>query len=267
MTCSDVERVLPELLDNTADGAFQRGGGALPADFDAHLKSCPACSELVSDLRLIASEARQLAASEEPAPRLWLRIAAELRAEGLISDPLVREPESTPARPGLIPTLPRRRWTSTAWWLAPVAAALLAAGAYVLSHKPVPQVAKQAPAAPVTAVAKAVPETPSAAAHPNNSPSAPVVASEKAPQKPVRPARTVEPAPSAEDQQFLSVVSTLGPATRATYENQLQAVNADIRETQAYVDRNPGDEDARQHLMDAYQQKALLYQIALDRIQ
>ena len=54
---------------------------------------------------------------------------------------------------------------------------------------------------------------------------------------------------------------------RATYENQLRAVNADIRETQAYVNRNPGDADARQHLMDAYQQKALLYQIALDRIQ
>jgi hypothetical protein len=44
-------------------------------------------------------------------------------------------------------------------------------------------------------------------------------------------------------------------------------VNTDIRESQAYLDRNPGDPDARQHLMDAYQQKALLYQIALDRIQ
>jgi hypothetical protein len=54
---------------------------------------------------------------------------------------------------------------------------------------------------------------------------------------------------------------------RATYESQLQAVNSDIRETQEYVDRNPGDADARQHLMDAYEQKALLYQIALDHIQ
>jgi hypothetical protein len=54
---------------------------------------------------------------------------------------------------------------------------------------------------------------------------------------------------------------------RATYENQLKGVNADIRETQAYVSRNPADADARQHLMDAYQQKALLYQIAMDRIQ
>jgi hypothetical protein len=54
---------------------------------------------------------------------------------------------------------------------------------------------------------------------------------------------------------------------RATYENQLKAVNADILETQAYVDRNPRDAEAREHLMEAYQQKALLYQIALDRIQ
>ena len=73
--------------------------------------------------------------------------------------------------------------------------------------------------------------------------------------------------PNADDQQFLSVVSTRAPSMRATYESQLQAVNADIRETQAYVNRNPGDADARQHLMDAYEQKALLYQIALDRIQ
>jgi hypothetical protein len=72
---------------------------------------------------------------------------------------------------------------------------------------------------------------------------------------------------SADDQQLLSVVSTRAPSMRATYENQLKAVNSDIRETLAYVKRNPGDADAQQHLMDAYQQKALLYQIALDRIQ
>jgi hypothetical protein len=83
----------------------------------------------------------------------------------------------------------------------------------------------------------------------------------------VASATAVEPEPSAEDQQFLSVVSTRAPSMRATYENQLKAVNAHIREVQAYLDRNPGDAEARQHLMDAYQQKALLYQIALDRIQ
>jgi hypothetical protein len=270
MTCSDVERALPELLDGVPEGAFQ-------ADLDAHVKSCPACSELVSDLKLIVSEARQLAASEEPAPRVWVRIAAELRAEGLIREPASAPesiPTSAPARPILVPTYSRRRWTSTAWWLAPVAAALVAAGSYVVSHQPVPQVAKQqAPATRVTSpapVASSAPETPAAA-----SASVPAPAPQQLAQKSAKPTnmagpaagREVEPGPSAEDQQFLSEVSTRVPSMRATYESQLQAVNADIREVQAYLDRNPGDADARQHLMDAYQQKALLYQMALERIQ
>jgi Putative zinc-finger len=261
MTCSEVERALPELLDDAPDVAIQ-------TDFDAHLKSCPDCSDLVSDLKLISSEARQLATAEEPAPRVWVRIAAELRAEGLI-----REPEST--RPILVPTSPRRRWS--AWWLVPVAAALVAASSYLVNHKPAPQLAKQqAPATPVTspAVTSPAPETPAVASH-----SVPTPAPQQMVQKSAKPtdivgssagsaiAQAVEPEASAEDQQFLSAVSTLAPSTRATYESQLQAVNADIRESQAYLDRNPGDPDARQHLMDAYEQKALLYQIALDRIQ
>jgi len=250
---------VPEFLDGAPDGPFRSGDAALQADFEAHLKSCRACADLVSDLKLISSEARQLAATEEPAPRLWLRIAAQLRAEGLI-----RDPESAPTRPILfpVPTSPRRRWS--AWWLAPIAAALLVAGSYVLSHKQAPPVAEQqAPAPAVTSPARVTAPAPETATAP--SPSAPV----PAPQLQARKATksTVEPAPSPEDQQFLSVVSTLAPAMRATYENELQAVNADIRETEAYVNRNPGDADARQHLMDAYQQKALLYQIALDRIQ
>ena len=267
MTCSEVERVLPELLDDASERAF-------PAGFETHVKSCPAYSGLVSDLRLIASESRQLAASEEPSPRVWLRIAAELRAEGLI-----REPKSAPSRPILISTSPRRRWS--AWWLAPVAAALLAAGSYVVSHKPAPQVAKQQPAVK-TVTSPALPPTPGdtvggsivarraaekhAATSARNQSSGATVASKSIP--PTVPAgRAVSASPNAEDQQFLSVVSTLAPSMRASYESELQAVNADIQETQAYVNRNPGDADARQHLMDAYQQKALLYQIALDRIQ
>ncbi len=268
MTCSDVERALPELLDGVPDGAFQ-------TEFDAHVKSCPACSELVSDLKLIASEARQLAASEEPAARVWVRIAAELRAEGLIREPAsmpASMPMSAPTRPILVPTSPGRRWR--AWWLAPVAAAIVAAGSYVVSHQPAPQVAKQqAPATRVTfpaPVASPVQETPAA-----TSASVPASAPQQLAQKSAKPTNmagpaagpAVEPEPSAEDQQFLSEVSTRVPSMRATYESQLQAVNADIREVQAYLDRNPGDADARQHLMDAYQQKALLYQMALDRIQ
>jgi len=53
----------------------------------------------------------------------------------------------------------------------------------------------------------------------------------------------------------------------AAYADQLQAVNNEIRETKAYISRYPGDLDARQHLLEVYQQKVMLYQMALDRIQ
>ncbi|MGO9865427.1 MAG: hypothetical protein ACLPLR_17605 [Terriglobales bacterium] len=289
MKCCDVERVLPEFLDPEPDGAFEaRRSEIVPsertlemrpaaADVEAHLKSCAACSELVSELKLVSSQAQQLAASEEPPSRVWVRIAAELRAEGLIS-------QSAPLRPILVPTSAPRRWSP--WWLAPVAAGLVAAGAYVVSHRPAPQVAQQTPATPVTNAAATPSQVPVPVPSPlpkaaaATSPAVPAPAGQQVAQKESKPSGMPETAADqpvatlpgdedqrSEDQQFLSVVSTLAPSARATYESELQAVNADIRETQAYVNRNPGDEDARQHLMDAYQQKALLYQIALDRIQ
>jgi hypothetical protein len=266
MTCSDVQRALPEVLDGGANSA-------VATEFETHLKSCPDCSDLVSDLKRITSEARQLAATEEPAPGVWLRIAAELRAEGLISDATIPEPAfartSAAPRPVLIPASPRRRWS--AWWLAPVAAGLVAAGSYVVRHKPAPVAQQQAPPTPTTAPAPVTApdtETPAASSASVQAPAPQRLGRKSAPARDLLASTAqVEPAPSAEDQQFLSVVSTRAPSMRATYENQLNAVNADIRETQAYVKRNPGDADARQHLMDAYQQKALLYQIALDRIQ
>jgi hypothetical protein len=269
-SCADVERVLPEFLDGTPDEKWQD-------DVEAHVESCAACSDLVSDLQLIASEARQLAEAEEPSPRVWLRIAAELRAEGLIHSQAQESPEDEPAsvrmRPVLVPSTPRRRWQ--AWWLAPIAAALLAAGAFVIGHKPVaqPVAETQTPIAPAraatpaptvappviaqTTVAPTPASQPAASQHP---------ATQQLTQKPAqRP--DVEPLASEEDQQFLSQVSTREPSMKATYESQLQALNANIREVQTYLDQNPGDEDARQQLMDAYRQKALLYQIAMDRIQ
>jgi hypothetical protein len=274
-SCEDVERVLPGLVDGAPDGVLEgtAATGLAASDVEAHVKSCSACSDLVSDLKLIASEARQLAASEEPAPRVWVRIAAELRAEGLI-----RDQETAPARPLLVPSAPQRQWR--AWWLAPVAVALVAAASYVVSHKPAPQpvAQQQAPTPAVTALTPSKPPFPETTASetPAVKAALPAPTMQKSPTKAPEPLGTAGravasaprlEAPSSEDQQFLSVVSTLEPATRATYENELQAVNSDIRETQAYVKHYPGDADARQHLMDAFQQKALLYQIALDRIQ
>lgn len=259
MTCSEVERVLPELLEGAPDSAFQNA-------FEIHLRTCPDCSGLVSDLKMISRAAGQLAESEEPSPRIWLGIAAQLRAEGIIRDPALQAPQAS-----------RSYSPWRAWWLAAVAAALLAAGAYLLDHRPAPQVAKQeVPATTVSPATSRVSPTSSNTETAKSLPPA-VPSSHRVERisKPPRIAEThsVEPPTSgatevnSEDQQFLSVVSTRAPSMRATYEKQLRDVNAEIREVQAYLRQNPGDQDARQHLMDAFEQKALLYQIALDRIQ
>jgi hypothetical protein len=217
----------------------------------------------VSDLKLISSEAHHLSDSEEPSPAVWLRIAAELRAEGLI-----RDPELAAMRPILMPA-PRPRWN--AFWLAPIAVAILAAGSYFLTHKsPLPppaQIAKESQAQQAPQTQGKQPEATKATVAQNV---APVTATRTQVTRPSGNSadQSELSAPSgSEDQQFLSEVSSRAPTMRVTYENQLRAVNSEIRETQAYINRFPADLDARQHLMEAYQQKAMLYQIALDRIQ
>jgi ribosomal protein S15P/S13E len=270
MKCSDVERILPDIIDDAGN-----------AELQAHLKSCSTCGELVSDLRLISSEARTLAESHEPPARLWVRIANELRAEGIIHEPVA----ATPARPILVPS-PARRWN--AWWLAPVAAAIVAAGSYQLVHNqgasPV-QTAQQPPARSSTPEPAAPPNVAqSATSQPavqQPTQSAPASAAQDQPaqvaqrraaaplgQPTAIPARVeLSSPPNDDDQRFLSEVSSRIPTMRATYEKQLRAVNTEIQETQEYIKRHPEDMDARQHLLETYQQKVMLYQMALDRIQ
>jgi len=264
MRCSDVEKLLPDFVEGVGYPEFQ-----------AHLKACPHCAQLVADLKWIASESRHLAESDEPPARVWVNIANQLRSEGII-----REPEPAPAH---IFVLERRR-RSAAWWLVPIAAAIIAAGAYQLAHRPAPvtqqasqqtspvqppQPAQQSQAS--NEVAQSSPRTetptkqpPSGGTTPpaeSNPHPAPTVA-KNLPEQP-----EISPPASADDERFLSEVSQGAPSMRATYEDQLRAVNAEIRETQEYIKWHPGDLDARQHLMEVYQQKAMLYQMALDRVQ
>jgi hypothetical protein len=42
-------------------------------------------------------------------------------------------------------------------------------------------------------------------------------------------------------------------------------VNEYIQDAKNVVDANPNDEEARRSLMDAYQEKAMLFELALDR--
>lgn len=72
---------------------------------------------------------------------------------------------------------------------------------------------------------------------------------------------------SQADQQFLTSVAFRTPALRAKYERGLREVNAYIRDAQQSVQSNPNDEDVQRYLMNAYDQKAMLYEMALDRPQ
>lgn len=70
---------------------------------------------------------------------------------------------------------------------------------------------------------------------------------------------------SDEDLQLLEIVSSRAPAMRSTYENSLRHVNAYIRDAKASTELDPNDDEAQQSLMEAYEQRAMVYQMALDR--
>jgi hypothetical protein len=52
---------------------------------------------------------------------------------------------------------------------------------------------------------------------------------------------------------------------RATYEDSLKSVNAYIVDAKKTVEDNPEDSAAQRQLMDAYDQKAMLYEMATVR--
>ena len=78
---------------------------------------------------------------------------------------------------------------------------------------------------------------------------------------------TVEPstAMTGEDQQLVSQLAQADPGARGAYETSLREVNAYISDAQAVAQRDPDDAEAQQQLIDAYQQKEMLYQMAITR--
>ncbi len=67
------------------------------------------------------------------------------------------------------------------------------------------------------------------------------------------------------DDQLLQEVASRSPMMRAAYESNLKDVNAYIRDAQDSVNADPNDEEAQQALLDAYGQKSMIYEMALDR--
>jgi hypothetical protein len=205
MTCEEFERVLPEL------------GSVHSIEQEAHLKSCFACSDLVSDLNAISRQARFLQGSEEPSPWVWNSIELSLQQEGLIRQPQ-REPASTLA--------PLLGWKLR--WLVPLAAALLVAFGVLMHQRGTVQPYASKPQTPPAVVVTA-------------------------------------DLMATDDQQLLNTVAARMPSMRDAYEANLRSVNAYIRDAEQSVHSNPNDEVAQQYLMNAYEQKAMVYEMALDR--
>ena len=51
---------------------------------------------------------------------------------------------------------------------------------------------------------------------------------------------------------------------KSQYEENLRRVNDSIQDAQSAVNENPDDPEARRALMDAYQQKSMLFEMAMD---
>jgi len=67
------------------------------------------------------------------------------------------------------------------------------------------------------------------------------------------------------DNDLLEEVAQQSPALQEQYADNLKRVNEYIQDAKAIVDADPTDEEARRSLMEAYQEKAMLFELALDR--
>jgi hypothetical protein len=117
-------------------------------------------------------------------------------------------------------------------WLAPVAAAILLVSGLVL---------RQQRGAPSQPLARTVPSTALMAANSSAGTAA------------------------GDEAQLLSIVATRAPGLRAGYASNLQAVDAYIRDAESSARENPNDQIAQQYLTNAYEQRAMVYEIGMAR--
>ena len=68
-----------------------------------------------------------------------------------------------------------------------------------------------------------------------------------------------------DDLQLLKEVEARVPDARGAYEASLREINTQIEEARRAVAENPNDPQAMQGLMEAYQQKSMVYEMAMSR--
>ena len=160
--------------------------------------------------------------------------AVELRATDEPSPRVWKSIESTLREEGvirpqrgssLLPSL-GSRWGWARWMVPAAAALLITAGLYVRQHSLARQLARDiAPAAVVSDLAIA----------------------------------------GLNDDDLLLEVAQQSSAMKAEYADNLRRVNEYIQDAKSVIAANPDDQEARRSLMEAYQQKAMLFELAMDR--
>ena len=88
---------------------------------------------------------------------------------------------------------------------------------------------------------------------------------ESLPNRLARQASVVANPSDLSDEDLMQEVADNEPAMKTQFAENLRQVNESIRDAQGLVDESPNDEDARRSLMNAYQQKAMLFEMAMDR--
>jgi hypothetical protein len=73
------------------------------------------------------------------------------------------------------------------------------------------------------------------------------------------------PVVSAEDKDIMNTVASRHPAQVAAYRNNLAEANSFIRDAQEAVKNDPNDIYSQQMLMNAYEQKQMVYRLAVDQ--
>ena len=66
------------------------------------------------------------------------------------------------------------------------------------------------------------------------------------------------------DADLMQEVADNEPSMQMQFAENLRQVNESIRESQGVVDESPNDAEARRSLMDAYHQKSMLFEMAMD---
>jgi anti-sigma factor RsiW len=67
------------------------------------------------------------------------------------------------------------------------------------------------------------------------------------------------------DDDLLQEAAKQSPAMQAQYTDNLRRVNQYIQDAKGVVAADPNDEEARRSLLEAYQEKAMLFELAMDR--